>query len=206
VFFFRASGRKTKNKNSSHGTQGSFFCLWAVRGRSAQGRALTRPWATPLTAGAMKIERRVVYNPTIHRGYLLEKIVILGADRAMREDPYRRCHANRAEVYAVSYLFLLNILFIIIIPSCSRVLVSQHKQQSTIIWPGITRLGSAWFSSVERCSSKRAKSSAFLPCAPSPSLLSSSLISRTFFFFQPKASSSVIFFSTRELTKREQQK
>jgi len=49
------------------------------------------------TAGAMKIERGVVYNPTIHRGYLLEKNVILGADRAMRE--------NRAEVCAVSYLF-----------------------------------------------------------------------------------------------------
>jgi hypothetical protein len=29
--------------------------LWAVRGPSAQGRALTGPWATPPTAGAMKI-------------------------------------------------------------------------------------------------------------------------------------------------------
>ena len=63
VFFFRASARKTKNKNSSHGTRairwasadGSFFCLWAVRAHSARGRALTEPWATPPTAGAMKI-------------------------------------------------------------------------------------------------------------------------------------------------------
>jgi len=117
----------------------------------------------------MKIERGVVYNPTIHHGYLLEKnrhpghrrpwplspplgcpcpiclrahvdkamgnapyrrrhenlagvdvlpnnppwqfftklFVILGADRAMREDLYRQCHANQAEVYAVSYLFKL---------------------------------------------------------------------------------------------------
>ena len=50
--------------------------LWAVRGRSAQGRALTGPWATPPTAGATKIERGVVYNSTI-----------------------------LAEVYAVYYLF-----------------------------------------------------------------------------------------------------
>jgi hypothetical protein len=33
----------------------------------------------PPTAGAMKIKRGVVYNPTIHHGYLLEKSVILGA-------------------------------------------------------------------------------------------------------------------------------
>ena len=61
--------------------------LWAVRGRSAQGRALTGPWAMPPTAGTMKIERGVVYNPTIHHGYLLEKIVILGA---ASHDLYRR--------------------------------------------------------------------------------------------------------------------
>jgi len=58
---------------------GSFFCLWAVRDRFARGRVFTEPWATPPSAGAMKIERGLVYNPTIHHGYLLEKIVILGA-------------------------------------------------------------------------------------------------------------------------------
>ncbi len=58
---------------------GSFFCLWAVRARSTQGRMFTERWATPPTAGAMKIERGVVYNPTIHHDYLLKKIVILGA-------------------------------------------------------------------------------------------------------------------------------
>jgi hypothetical protein len=59
----------TQNPGNSMGVSGhgSFFCLWAVRGR------LTGPWATPPTAGAMKIERGVVYNPTIHHGYLLEK-------------------------------------------------------------------------------------------------------------------------------------
>jgi hypothetical protein len=93
-------------RHPGHRQPGLHRHLWAVRSRSAQGRALTGPWATPPTAGAMKIEQGVVYNPTIHHGYfLLEKIVILGADRAMREDPYHRCHANRAEVYAVSYLF-----------------------------------------------------------------------------------------------------
>ena len=58
---------------------GSFFCLWAVRDCSARGRVFTKPWATPPFAGAMKIKRGVVYNPTIHHGYMLEKIVILGA-------------------------------------------------------------------------------------------------------------------------------
>jgi hypothetical protein len=38
---------------SSHG---SFFCLWAVRARSARASALTEPWVAPPTAGAMKIE------------------------------------------------------------------------------------------------------------------------------------------------------
>jgi hypothetical protein len=42
----------------------------------------------------MKIKLGVVYNPTIHHGKLLEKNGILDADRAMREDPYRWCHAN----------------------------------------------------------------------------------------------------------------
>jgi hypothetical protein len=46
---------------------GSFFCLWAVRTRSARGRVFTEPWATLPTAGAMKIERGVVYDPTIRR-------------------------------------------------------------------------------------------------------------------------------------------
>jgi hypothetical protein len=52
---------------------GSFFCLWAIRARSAQGRVLTGPWAMPLTAGTMTFERGVVYNLTIHHGFLLEK-------------------------------------------------------------------------------------------------------------------------------------
>jgi hypothetical protein len=83
VFFFRASARKTKNKNLSHGTRPgdtmgvsgycSLFCLWAVRARSAQGRVFTEPWATPPTTGAMKIERGVVYDPTIHHWLLVRK-------------------------------------------------------------------------------------------------------------------------------------
>ena len=52
---------------------GSFFCLWAVCARSARGRALTGPWATPPTAGAMKIEGGVVYDPTIHHWLLVRK-------------------------------------------------------------------------------------------------------------------------------------
>ena len=52
---------------------GSFFCLWAFRTRSAQGRMFTEPWATPPTASAMKIERGVVYDPTIHHLLLVRK-------------------------------------------------------------------------------------------------------------------------------------
>jgi hypothetical protein len=82
VFFVQSVGEKnnkqnivTRNPGDTMGisSYGSFFCLWAVRARSARGRVLTEPWATSPTAGAMKIERGVVYNPTIHHGYLLEK-------------------------------------------------------------------------------------------------------------------------------------
>ena len=47
--------------------------LWAVRGPSARGHALTGPWATPPTAGNMKIKQGWMYYPTIHHVYLLEK-------------------------------------------------------------------------------------------------------------------------------------
>jgi hypothetical protein len=71
----------TRNPGDKMGVSGygSFFCLWAVRAHSARGRVFTELWATPPTAGAMKIERGVVYNPTIYHGYLLEKNIILGA-------------------------------------------------------------------------------------------------------------------------------
>ena len=52
---------------------GSFFYLWAVCARSARGRLFTEPWETPPTAGAMKIERGVVYDPTIHHWLLVRK-------------------------------------------------------------------------------------------------------------------------------------
>ena len=61
---------------------GTFFCLWAVRTCSAQGRALTEPWEAPPTAGTMKIEQGVVYYPTIHHGYLLGKL--------MKREPQKR--------------------------------------------------------------------------------------------------------------------
>jgi hypothetical protein len=60
----------TRNPGDTMGVcgYGSFFCLWAVRARSARGHVFTEPWATTPTTGAMKIERGVVYNPTIHHG------------------------------------------------------------------------------------------------------------------------------------------
>jgi hypothetical protein len=75
-FFFQSLGEKnkkqkfdTRNPGDTMGVSGygSFFCLWAVRARSARGRVFTEPWATPLTAGAIKIERGVVYDPTTRR-------------------------------------------------------------------------------------------------------------------------------------------
>jgi hypothetical protein len=60
----------TRNPGDTMGVSGycSFFCLLAVRARSARRRSLSTPWATPTTAGAMKIERGAVYSPTIHHG------------------------------------------------------------------------------------------------------------------------------------------
>jgi hypothetical protein len=65
----------TRNPGDTMGVSGygSFFCLLAVCARSARGHALTGPWATPPTAGAMKIERGVVYDPTIHHWLLVRK-------------------------------------------------------------------------------------------------------------------------------------
>jgi hypothetical protein len=83
--FFQSLGEKkkivTRNPGDTMGVSGygSFFCLWAVRARSALGRVFTEPWAMPPTAGTMKIERGVVYDPTIHHLLLVRKIVILGA-------------------------------------------------------------------------------------------------------------------------------
>jgi hypothetical protein len=80
--FFQSLGKKneklffvTRNRGDTMGVSGYgiFFRLWAVRACSAQWRSLTMPWATPSTAGAMKIKRGVVYSPTIHHGYLLEE-------------------------------------------------------------------------------------------------------------------------------------
>jgi len=46
----------TRNPGDTMGVSGygSFFCLWAIRNRSARGRVLTEPWATSTTAGTMK--------------------------------------------------------------------------------------------------------------------------------------------------------
>ena len=73
--FFQSLGEKnkkqkfvTRNPGDTMGVSGHgiFFRLWAIRARSARRRSLTTPWATPPTAGAMKIERGMVYSPTIH--------------------------------------------------------------------------------------------------------------------------------------------
>jgi hypothetical protein len=80
--FFQSLGEKNqklffiiRNQGDTMGISGYgiFSHLWAVRARSAERRSLTTPWATPPTTGAMKIKRGVVYSPTIHHGYLLEK-------------------------------------------------------------------------------------------------------------------------------------
>jgi hypothetical protein len=120
MFFFQSLEEKNKKHKFAMGVSsyGSFFCLWAVRARSASGCVFTEPWATPPTAGAMEIKRGVVYNPTIHHGYLLEKnrhpgrrqpwplppLIAIGrpcpfclrsrVDRAMGDAPYRRRHEN----------------------------------------------------------------------------------------------------------------
>jgi hypothetical protein len=86
---------------------GSFFCLWAVRARSAQGRVFTEPWATPPTAGAMKIEKKIVILGTASRqpwplpppiGPPRPFCSRARVDRAMGDTPYRRHHENLAGV------------------------------------------------------------------------------------------------------------
>jgi hypothetical protein len=81
VFFFepRREIKKqkfvTQNPGDTMGVSGYgfFFCLWAVRARSARRRMFTEPWATSSTTGAMKIDRGVVYDPTIHHLLLVKK-------------------------------------------------------------------------------------------------------------------------------------
>jgi len=133
VFFFQSLGEKnkkqkfvTRNPGDTMGVSsyGSFFCLWAVCTQSAPGGVFTEPWATAPTACAMKIEQGVVYDPTIHHGYLLEKNCHPGprqpwplpppigpprpfsskvcVDRAMGNAPYRWRHENLAGVDVLS--------------------------------------------------------------------------------------------------------
>jgi hypothetical protein len=130
--FFRASARKTKNKNSSRnpgdtmGVSGycSFFCLWAVRARSARGRVFTEPWATSPTAGAMKIEQGVVYNPIIHHWLLVRKKLSSWAPLAMASTAAYAFRGRSARGRALTgkssgglciiLFILINILFILI--------------------------------------------------------------------------------------------
>ena len=85
----------------------------------------------------------VVYNPTIHHGYLLEKNHHLGHRQGHERRPLPPVPFKLSGGLCSILFILINILFILINPSCPRVLVSQYKQQSIIIWLGITRLGSA---------------------------------------------------------------
>ena len=65
----------TRNPGDAMGISGcgSFFCLWAVRARCSRAHVYRAMGDAPYPPGTMKIERGVVYNPTIRLGYLLEK-------------------------------------------------------------------------------------------------------------------------------------
>jgi hypothetical protein len=108
----------------------------------------------PPTAGAMKIERGVVYNPTIHHGYMLEKNRHPGrrhpwplpppicppwpfrsrtrVDRAMGNAPYRRRHENLAGVD--------------VLPNNPH-LARHYSARLGSARLGSARLGSAWLGS-----------------------------------------------------------
>ncbi len=125
MFFFRASARKTKNKNSSRNPGdkmgvsgfGSFFCLRAVGAHSNRRRALIGSWVTPPTTGSIEIERGGAENITINHGSgggdcgrrrSWPLPLPIGpprpfhlrarVDRAMGDAPYRRRHENLAGV------------------------------------------------------------------------------------------------------------
>ncbi len=85
-----------------------------------------------------------MYYPTIHHVYfLLEKNCHPGCWQGHERRPLLPGPCKSSGGLCSILFILIKILFILINPSCPRVLVSQHKQQSTIIWLGITRLGSA---------------------------------------------------------------
>ena len=85
-----------------------------------------------------------MYKPTIHHGYLLEKNRHPGRQQGHKRRPLPPVPSKSSGGICSILFILINILFILINPSCTLVLVvSQHKQQSTIIWLGITQLGSA---------------------------------------------------------------
>jgi hypothetical protein len=92
----------------------------------------------------MNNEQGVVYNPTIHHGFFVsEKNRHPGRRQGHERRPLPPvpCKSNGG---LCSILFILiYIVYILFNPSCPRVLLSQHKHQSTINWLGITRLGSA---------------------------------------------------------------
>ena len=114
--------------------------LWSVRGRSARWSALTGPWATPPIAGAMKIERGWMYYPTIHYGDYLGKKSHPGLTGGHERRPLPPVPCKSIGGLWSILFILINILFILINPSCPCVLVSQPKHQSTIIGLDITWL------------------------------------------------------------------
>ena len=175
---FQSLDEKNKNKNSSHRTRAIRWAsaamaissaLGAVRARSARGRVFIEPWVTPTTAGAMKIERGVVYNPTIHHGYLSEKIRHAGRRQGQERRPLPPVPCKLSGGLCSKLFILINILFILFNPSCPRVLVSQHKQQPTIIWLGITRLvfRSGKLNLIVACSRSEVSSSSLAPATSS---------------------------------------
>ena len=75
--FFQSLGKKNKKQKFVTRNPGDtmcvsgygyFFCLWAVRARSNQRRALIGLWVTPPTTGSIEIERGGDENITINHG------------------------------------------------------------------------------------------------------------------------------------------
>ena len=112
----------------------------AVPLKVTQGCALTGPWVTPPTTGAMKNEWGVVYPNNPPWIFFVRKNRHPGRRQGHERRPLPPVPCKSSGGLCSILFILINILFILINPSCPRVLVSQHKQQSTIIWIGITRL------------------------------------------------------------------
>ena len=146
-----------------------------------------------------------MYYPTIHHGYLLEKNRHLGRQQGHDRRPLPPVPCKSSGGLCSILFILINILFILINPSCPRVLVKQQSwwwrwRRTTTVR---TRWGGAAVNlSVERNQQQESDESD-LVCALGKWFV---IVSNNDKMITGQGTHSPNFFSTCDLTKREPQK